>query len=303
MCQQTQIDTVLPYFTRWMRLFPDFKTLAQAEESIVLKQWEGLGYYSRARNLHRLAKDIAQLEAIPSTAKEWEQFPGIGHYTAAAITSIVFGTEAACVDGNVVRILSRITACEEEFKDGATAAKKFKPLAEKFFDPKHPGKHNQAMMELGATLCFRRKPLCTVCPVLEFCTAGRRGDAENFPRLTPKVTVKVTVNRLWLQQNGSLLLHKAPTGSKRLAELYELPTADGLIPQPSPSNLLVEKKRGIGNQRITERIFRANLTQKLKSRVNRDDDLHWLPIKKIHTITLSGPHRKWISELLTDLAG
>ena len=108
MLQQTQVKTVLPYWSRWMERFPDFRALAEAEESVVLKHWEGLGYYSRARYLHRLARKIRDLDPIPRDTASWLQFKGVGPYTAAAITSIAFGTPAACVDGNVIRILSRI---------------------------------------------------------------------------------------------------------------------------------------------------------------------------------------------------
>src|SRR4051812_46609530 len=115
MLQQTQVKTVLPYFARWLQALPDFASLARAPEARVLRLWEGLGYYSRARNLHRLAREIAPRRAAPRTPAEWREFPGVGPYTAAAVTSIAFDQPAACVDGNVVRILSRLTADDTEF--------------------------------------------------------------------------------------------------------------------------------------------------------------------------------------------
>src|SRR5688572_1441670 len=165
MLQQTQVKTVLPYFARWLEALPDFAALAAADEARVLKLWEGLGYYSRARNLHRLAQIIAALPAPPRTAAEWRELPGVGPYTAAAITSISFATPAACVDGNVVRILARLTADATLYRDSGTAAKAFTPLADALLPVAHPGAHNQAMMELGATVCFRQNPLCLTCPV------------------------------------------------------------------------------------------------------------------------------------------
>ena len=117
MLQQTQVKTVLPYFARWLDALPDFAELAAAPEARVLKLWEGLGYYSRARNLHHLAKAIVARPAMPRTPGEWRELPGVGPYTAAAITSISFGEGAACVDGNVVRILARLTADATEFRD------------------------------------------------------------------------------------------------------------------------------------------------------------------------------------------
>src|SRR4051794_37453196 len=129
MLQQTQVKTVLPYFARWLAALPDFPALAAASEEKVLKLWEGLGYYSRARNLHRLAKAIVALPAPPQTPEAWLDLPGVGPYTAAAITSIALGAPAACVDGNVVRILARLTADATPYRDSASAAKAFSPLA------------------------------------------------------------------------------------------------------------------------------------------------------------------------------
>ncbi len=130
MLQQTQVKTVLPYFARWMAALPDFAALAAAPEIEVLRLWEGLGYYARARNLHRLAQAVIARPRLPATAEAWRELPGVGPYTAAAIASIAFGAPAACVDGNVVRILARLTADGTEFRDSATAARAFTPLAD-----------------------------------------------------------------------------------------------------------------------------------------------------------------------------
>jgi len=129
MLQQTQVKTVLPYFARWMETLPDFASLASAPESQVLKLWEGLGYYSRARNLYKLAKALIALPSVPNTPEGWLELPGVGPYTAAAITSIAFGASIACVDGNVVRILSRITADKTPFRDSGSAAKYYDCVA------------------------------------------------------------------------------------------------------------------------------------------------------------------------------
>jgi len=171
MLQQTQIKTALPYFERWMRELPDFAALAAAPESRVLKLWEGLGYYTRARNLHKLARALVAMPEPPRTPDAWRELPGIGPYTAAAITSITYGQPAACVDGNVVRILSRLTADATEHRDSSAAAKYFAPLANALINPRFPGDHNQAMMELGATLCTRAAPDCARCPVRAHCAA------------------------------------------------------------------------------------------------------------------------------------
>ena len=139
MLQQTQVKTVLPYLARWLVELPDFAALAAASESRVLKLWEGLGYYSRARNRHRLAQQVVAWPELRRTPEAWRELPGVGPYTAAAITSISFGAAAACVDGNVVRILARLTADATEFRDSASASKIFTPLAEALLPAAAPG--------------------------------------------------------------------------------------------------------------------------------------------------------------------
>jgi A/G-specific adenine glycosylase len=295
MLQQTQVKTVLPYFARWLEQLPDFRALAQAREAQVLKLWEGLGYYSRARNLHKLAQALVAQSSPPTTPASWRELPGIGPYTAAAITSITFGTPAAVVDGNVVRILARLTANATPYRDSASAAKAFAPLADQLLNHAQPGDHNQAMMELGATVCLRRSPLCTVCPVREFCAAGRQGDPEAFPRLAPKAMEKVTVIRGWCVHRGRLLLHRTPATSRRLADQHELPTAEQLGLDPASlqaATPLAQKKRGITRYQITELIYALPPPKSLGA------DLIWLPVSELETITLSGPHRRWVRELL-----
>jgi len=297
MLQQTQVKTVLPYFARWMAELPDFAALAAAPEARVLRLWEGLGYYARARNLHRLAKALAALPEPPRTVDSWGELPGVGPYTAAAIASIGFGAVAACVDGNVVRILARLTADETEFRDSSTAAKAFTPLAARLISTSGaPGDHNQAMMELGATICLRQNPLCLVCPVQSFCAGARRGIAAALPRFSPKATVRQTVTRVWCERRGSLLLHRATAGARRLASLHELPTAEqaGFTDATAMGGkLLARKGRSITKYRITESIHAVK-----PSRGKLRAGLAWVPRSALEGITFSGPHRRWVREIL-----
>ena len=299
MLQQTRVATALPYFERWLKQFPDFATLASASEEVVLKAWEGLGYYSRARNLRKLARQIEALEEIPTDAKSWESFPGVGPYVAAAVTSISFGIRAAVVDGNVVRVLCRLLSIDDEFRDNATAQRKLRPLAQELSSSDRPGDYNQAIMELGATICHRRTPLCSTCPVLEFCLAGQRGDPENYPQIAKKTIEQVTVDRLWIVREDALLLREAPADSKRLAGLMELPKPEDLptLPKPRESTLLVTKRRSISNQSIEERIHRSELPENLN--LSDYPELRFVPLEDLEKITLSGPHRKWVEELAT----
>jgi A/G-specific adenine glycosylase len=305
MLQQTQIRTALPYFERWMAALPDFAALATASAAQVLKLWEGLGYYSRARNLHRLSQTIANLPAPPRSPEAWRELPGVGPYTAAAITSLAFGAPVACVDGNVVRVLARLTADATRFRDQAAAARHFTGLADALLEPADPGTHNQAMMELGALVCVRHRPQCPFCPVRRFCAAARRGDPENYPRLRSKQTALRTVIRLWCEHRGKLLLHRAAPGARRLASLHELPTPADLIldhAEVKAAPLLARKKRGITHHRITESIHALQLTDRQRRALNSNPALHWVARADLDRIALSGPHRRWVEELLAEQA-
>lgn len=293
MAQQTQIKTMLPYFERWMLRFPDFQALAAAPTEDVLKHWEGLGYYSRARNLHKLAQLYVAMDPKPTTAAEWKQLPGIGPYTSAAISSIAQNDPAAVVDGNVVRILARLTQDTRSFKNNGEAVKAFTPLADEVLNRDVPGDHNQAMMELGATVCLKHKPLCTVCPVVQFCEGAAGGDADSLPRIQRKATEKVELDRLWICDGLRVLLHRIPLDAKQLAGQYELPLAAQLQQAPKGKPLL-SKSRSITHRRIKERIYHCDPPAELDAA----QDLHWIYLSDIEQITLSGPHRRWLKELL-----
>ena len=298
MLQQTQVKTVLPYFARWLDTLPDFAALARAPAERVLKLWEGLGYYSRARNLHRLAQEIVRRPAAPRTSAEWRELPGIGPYTAAAITSISFDLPEACVDGNVVRILARLTADRTEFCNSARAAKAFSPLAQALMPATATGDHNQAMMELGATVCLRQNPLCAKCPVRGLCAAARLGTPGKFPRLTPKAIEQRTAVRVWCERNKALLLHRAPASARRFANMHELPLAQhlGLADDVAArGHLLSRRRRAITRFQITESIHTASAP-----RQRLGPNLAWVPFTQLDTITLSGPHRRWIQAILTE---
>ena len=301
MLQQTRIKTALPYFERWMRALPDFTALASASGARVLKLWEGLGYYSRVRNLHRLAQRVAALPAPPRTPEAWRELPGVGPYTAAAITSLAFGAPAACVDGNIVRVLARLTADATRFRDRSTATKHFAPLAGALLAEADPGVHNQAMMELGALVCSRHQPRCTICPVRRFCVAARHGNPENYPRLVSKKIQRRAVTRVWCEHAGRLLLHREAAGARRLAGLHELPTPADLELNEAAVRAaprLARKQRGITNHQITESIHAMVLTAVQRRGLAGRARLHWVPLAKLEHITLSGPHRRWVEELL-----
>ena len=300
MLQQTRVSTVLPYFENWQRIFPDFQSLAKAPEEKVLKAWEGLGYYSRARNLHKMAKIAVNWDTAPSSLSGWLSLPGVGPYIAAAVTSIALGQNHAVCDGNLVRVLTRLFSISDEYKDGGTAQKKLQPLAQSIIDPDRPGDFNQAMMELGATVCHRQSPLCLTCPVIKFCQSGRRGNPENFPNLQKKKNIQRSIHRYWVSSpDGLLLLSDLNSKSKR-SGIYELPQVVPGCIQYSADSLekLGVRKRTIGNTDYQENILRISKFTKNDSKL--DESYLWAGPKKRQEITLSGPHRKWIEEILRE---
>jgi A/G-specific adenine glycosylase len=196
MLQQTQVATVIPYFERFLEKFPDVRTLAEAPEEEVMKQWAGLGYYSRARNLQKGARTIVALGRFPENREEWEAIPGVGPYTAGAILSIALDLPEAILDGNVERVLSRWRRVSREKGDAAFKAQLWdlseKMVGEGFKAKVRPRVLNQALMELGAMTCTFRKPKCFVCPLKESCEAHAAGEEEAFPpKKKPKQWVQV----------------------------------------------------------------------------------------------------------------
>lgn len=298
MLQQTQIKTALPYFAAWLKRFPSFKALSQATEEDVLKSWEGLGYYSRARNLLKLAKEIAKLKPadIPTDAKSWLPYPGIGPYAAAAVCSISFNDPSAVIDGNVVRILSRLCADETPYKNSTDAAKAYRELADALLNTTRPGDHNQAMMELGATICHKQSPKCLLCPANTLCEARKQGIEESLPRLEKRTYEELTVSRAWIQGPNGILLHKIPANAKRMSGLHELPTIEQLsISLPNSTTPTIRRKRSITKYRITENIYTVaskSLSQTLPV------DCIWATPIALAKLPFSGPHRRWVDELL-----
>lgn len=295
MLQQTQVKTALPYFEAWLKAYPDFKKLAQATEVQVLKSWEGLGYYSRARNLHKLAQIISKLSELPTDAKSWQAFPGIGPYAAAAVCSISFSDPSAVVDGNVIRILSRLIADTTQYKTSVEAAKAFQSLAETLLNAGRPGDHNQAMMELGATVCRKANPQCLLCPVADLCQARLKGIEDSLPRFDKIKYEKKTVNRAWIIGPPGILLHKIPDSAKRMKGLHEIPSLEQLGLPEATQKPLLERKRSITKYRITERFF--HIKPKAIPKELPPDTL-WVKESAIGDLPFSGPHRKWIRELL-----
>ena len=224
MLQQTQMNTALPYFDRWMKLFPDIKTLAASDLKKVLKTWEGLGYYSRARNLHETAKVILEKHqgVFPEDFDTIHELKGIGRYTAGAIASIAFNQERPIVDGNILRVLSRVYAIKKPI-DVEKNKPLFWELQEKLI-PKGSARYfNQAFMELGSLICTTENPSCAICPIRDFCKAFRDGNPEDYPVRAKKIkTVKVIASALILENKNQFFIHLRPLG-EIMGGLWEFP--------------------------------------------------------------------------------
>ncbi len=228
MLQQTQITTVIPYYERWLARFPTVQVLAAASLDEVLKLWEGLGYYSRARNLHTAAQTVVnELNGqIPTTAKDLIQLKGIGRYTAGAIASIAFDEPAPILDGNVIRVLSRLYDLPDDVTTTA-AKKKLWQLAEELVPAQRPGDFNQALMELGQQVCVPANPRCLLCPLAPFCLARERGTQLERPCRPPRKNTPhydVVAGLIWqdsLQNSVFLIAQRPLTGL--LGGLWEFP--------------------------------------------------------------------------------
>ena len=230
MLQQTQIATVIPYYTRWMARFPTVETLATASLDDVLKMWEGLGYYSRARNLHAAAGIVARKYGgrLPDTVSNLMQLPGIGRYTAGAIASIAYGVAAPILDGNVIRVLSRLYDIEQDVTQPATRNRLWH-LAGELVPPERPGDFNEALMELGQAICLPQNPRCLICPLHPHCLARQRGTQLERPvrpprKRTPHYDVVAAI--IWREgkpaRHGEFLITQRPHDGL-LGGLWEFP--------------------------------------------------------------------------------
>jgi len=222
MLQQTRVSVVMDYYPRFMARFPNLETLARADEADVLAMWSGLGYYRRARALHESARAVlAEYNGeVPRTAAGLGRLPGVGIYTAAAVASIAFGEAVPAVDGNVERVLTRYFGHEPVA--GAARSGKLRREAHRLVDPDRPGDFNEAMMELGATVCLPRKPLCLHCPLRQGCaTRGEHAGAPARKMRSQTTTLALLQRRQW--PKSEVLLEQRPSDAAQMPGMWELP--------------------------------------------------------------------------------
>jgi A/G-specific adenine glycosylase len=255
MLQQTRVAAALPYYQRFLERFPDIQTLAGAPETEVLRAWAGLGYYSRARNLQKAARQIVELHnsRFPDALEEALALSGIGNYTAAAILSIAYGKMLAVLDGNVARVLARLGGIHGDLRTGSRW-QALQKTADALLAPEAPGTWNEAMMELGATLCTPRSPQCLLCPVAEFCKARKQGLTGSIPeKRIKRAGVEITLAALVLvDPHGQTLLlapPKAPASGRHatdvsvlLSRMWHFPTVQVRVNAVKELRAFVNKK-------------------------------------------------------------
>lgn len=291
MLQQTRVEAVIPYFESFLARFPDVHSLARAPESAVLAAWSGLGYYSRARNLHRGAKQVAAAGA-PTGYEDLRALAGIGPYTAAAIASIAFDQPHAAVDGNVMRVVSRVTGDAGEISSPITKAR-FTEAAQLLLDRGRPGDFNQAMMELGATVCVPRSPRCGECPVARFCDARATGRETELPvKLKKNASRDVPLDLALLRNGSEFFLIERAAGERRLAGFWELPPKD-LFPRWR-GRLAAQFTHQIVNDRFRISLFEGTAPKVLPAG-------KWLSLAELDSIPLTTVTRKALALSGTEL--
>ena len=241
MLQQTRVETAVPYFHRFVERFPTVADLAEAPLDDVLQRWEGLGYYSRARNLHRAAGRVVSDHGgrIPADADAFRALPGVGPYTAAAVLSLAYDVPLAVLDGNVIRVLTRVFAVEADARAGRTR-RALQQLADRLLDGRRPGRWNESVMELGATVCTPRSPACGRCPLQTVCQANARGTPEAFPMSSPRRPVPHVDVAVGVVLDGNRVLIQKRPETAMLGGLWEFPGGK-VEPGESPADACVRE--------------------------------------------------------------
>jgi A/G-specific adenine glycosylase len=278
MLQQTRVAAAIPYFERFLQRFPDYQALAEASEEDVLRHWAGLGYYYRARNMQKAAKAMREAGDFPRAHEAILALPGVGDYTAAAVASIAFDLPHAVVDGNVVRVVSRLMAA-----DGGR--KQMAEIAGELLDRKQPGDFNQALMELGATLCSPKNPQCLLCPVAKFCRARELGAQQDFPARKAKAkNVEIERELFWIERDGQVLAWQRPEDARLMPGFWELPEREHL-PGAKPARELGQFRHGITVHNYRIKVWRSAVPAKLES-------CRWLEIGGLSALPLSTIFKK-----------
>lgn len=293
MLQQTRVEVVRDYYERWRRAFPTIESLAKAPYQRALKLWEGLGYYSRARNLHCAAKILVRDHhgKIPQSVEGLLRLPGIGRYTAGAIASIAFGQPVPLVDGNVARVLARVFDIRADVTKPAIH-KMLWSLAAEILPGGNPGAFNQALMELGALVCTPVHPRCPDCPLRRVCIARAKGQQDELPNRGEKRAHKRVTHDAALVRRGDRVLLRRRPARGLLAGMWELPPLEKQQrPRRQP---LLTLRHAITNRRITLRVFACEPFSTPKC----NGSPRWVSRKDLARLTLPAAHRRALEEIL-----
>ena len=321
MLQQTQVKTVIPYWERWMKRLPDVDRLARARETTVIKLWEGLGYYSRARNLQRAAQMIQNEHkgCFPSDYEALLALPGVGPYTAGAVSSIAFGQPRPIVDGNVIRVLARVDGIRESTKLSQTIRElwsRSESLVRFASELWRPGRNvcgdfNQSLMELGATVCLPRQPLCCDCPLRRCCRARAEGMIEVIPNLGAR---KKMIARMFIavvvRRTGRYLVRQRSAGEIN-GGLWEFPNVEltsqdpsgavwldsGMGLDPSKLSALGEVKHSITNNRITLKVYCSDVSPDY---CVMEEAGEWLEASELERYAFTAAHRKIVRRAINE---
>lgn len=305
MLQQTTVATVRAYFEKFLTRWPSVTALAAAPQEEVLKEWAGLGYYARARNLHKCAQTVtAQGGTFPDTEEGLKALPGVGDYTSAAIAAIAFDRPAAVVDGNIERVVSRLKRIGEPLPG---AKKPIKAATADITPRKRPGDFAQAMMDLGATICTPKAPKCLLCPIADACAAQKAGDMERYPVKPPK-KVKPTRRAIsfWLMHDGHILLERRPSKgllggmpglfSTPWVERQDFPSKEEWLPA-RPSDDYFKESEGMAKHTFTHFHLETQLVIAKAAQRHNLENGFWVPEKD-----LSGAGLPTVFKKIADLA-
>lgn len=284
MLQQTRVSAVLPFYSKFLERFPTVHHLADAPEAELLAAWAGLGYYNRARNLQKAALTIKESGSFPRKYSSLRALPGVGDYTAAAVASIAFDEPHAVVDGNVLRVLSRIYADPADIAS-QPGRHHFVQLANLLLDETDPAAYNQAVMELGATICLPKNPQCLLCPVAAQCRALHAGRPTDFPVKSKKLKSTDHVRHLlWIEREGAVLAWQRPPESRLMPGFWELPEPEHLA-AAKPTTLLGVFKHSITTYNYTFQLHKADAPRTLAP-------CEWLYLHSLATRPISTVFRK-----------
>jgi A/G-specific adenine glycosylase len=288
MLQQTQVATALPYYDRWMMRFPTVEDLARADEQDVLAAWQGLGYYRRCRMLLDGARRVAR-EGVPTSAAAWRDVPGVGRYTAGAIASIAFGEPASIVDGNVERVFARLTACSDSGTDLHRHAWSW---AEANVHPTAPGDWNQALMELGATVCTPSRPTCGTCPLSTECRARSLGLQETLPVHKPRPQRIDLLQVVWVPVfEDRLGLRRIESGPWWVG-MWEFPRVSQGQEDDLRSWVGEAQLESLGDVRHTVTRHRIHIRAFLARPESASRELRWVEAERLEDLPMPAPQRR-----------